>query len=237
MNYFWLTFKAIFVKDIVTEFRAKQVLSTMVVLGMLIVWIIRIASEAAAVNQAIMGSAALWIAFLFSGLLAQERSFAVEQEHDCIYGRLLAPVDESTIFLAKMLVNVVMLCIFEIIIVPLVCLSFNLSVDNRWSELIAVMLLGNIGISAIGTLFSAVTQLSRMRGPLLSIIVLVILMPMMVPAVFVLLVIFGVLPQEVSGSGVLSFVGSFKSAVGYIIVFDAVFTVVCWLLFGFMIRE
>ncbi|MDD5458000.1 MAG: heme exporter protein CcmB [Phycisphaerae bacterium] len=238
MNYFWLSFKAIFIKDIVTELRAKQVLPTMIVLGMLIVWIIRIASEAAAVNQAVMGSAALWVAFLFSGLLAQERSFAAEQEQDCIYGLLLAPVDEGTIYLAKMLVNVMMLCIFEIIIVPLACISFQLSVSDRWPQLIIVLLLGNIGISSIGTLFSAVTQLSRMRGDLLSIVVLVILMPMMVPATFALFVIFGILPmQNVAGSGALSFVGGFNSAVGYMIAFDAVFTVACWLLFGFIIKE
>ena len=237
MKYFWLSFRAIFIKDIVTELRAKQVLPTMVVLGMLIVWIVRIASEAASVNAAIMGPAALWIAFLFSGLLAQERSFATEQQQDCIYGLLLAPVDEGTIFLAKMLVNVVMLGVFEVIIVPVVCLAFHLDVGARWWELIAVLVLGNLGISSVGTLFSAITQLARSRGALLSIIVLVILMPMMVPATFALLMVFGGLPDQVAGTGALSFVGSMKSALGYMIAFDAVFAVTCWLLFGFAIKE
>ena len=86
MKYFYQSFKAIFVKDIVTELRAKQTLPTMVVLGMLIVWILRIASEALSAEASVMGVAALWVAFLFSGLLAQERSFATEQQQDCIYG-------------------------------------------------------------------------------------------------------------------------------------------------------
>ena len=107
MRYFWLSFKAIFIKDIVTELRARQTLPTMIVLGMLIVWIMRIASEALTSQADIMGVAALWVAFLFSGLLAQERSFAAEQQQDCIYGLLLAPVDAGTIYLAKLLVNVV----------------------------------------------------------------------------------------------------------------------------------
>mgnify|MGYP001585887332 CR=1 FL=1 len=179
MNCFWLGFKAIFVKDIVTELRAKQVLPTMIVLGMLIVWILRIACEAAPASTAIIGPAALWIAFLFSGILAQERSFAAEQHQDCIYGLLLAPVDVGTIFLAKLLVSVVILCIFEIIIVPVVLLFFRLNPSNRLFDLILVLLLGNIGISAIGTLFSAVVHFS---GSLLSIVVLVVLLPMMIPA-------------------------------------------------------
>ncbi len=82
MRYFWLSLKAIFIKDIVTELRAKQVLPTMIVLGMLIVWVLRMASEAVLQSEAVIGPVALWIAFLFAGLLAQERSFATEQQQD-----------------------------------------------------------------------------------------------------------------------------------------------------------
>ncbi len=234
MNYFLLNFKAIFVKDIVTELRAKQVLPTMIVLGMLIVWILRIVSEAASIEQTVMASAALWIAFLFAGLLAQERSFAVEQQQDCINALLLAPVDVGTIFLSKLFVNVVMLCIFEIIIVPVVLLSFQLSVPERWPALIGVLILGNIGISSIGTLFSATVQFS---SSLLSIVVLVVLMPMMIPATFALLLIFGAVPEELAGTGALAFVGDFNTAVGYLVAFDVVFTVAGWLLFGFVVKE
>ncbi|MHC4243298.1 MAG: heme exporter protein CcmB, partial [Planctomycetota bacterium] len=102
MRHFWLSLKAIFIKDIVTELRAKQVLPTMIVLGMLIVWVLRMASEAVLQSEDVIGPVALWIAFLFAGLLAQERSFATEQQQDCIYALLLAPVDEGTIYLAKL---------------------------------------------------------------------------------------------------------------------------------------
>ena len=236
MRYFWLSLKAIFIKDIVTELRAKQVLPTMIVLGMLIVWVLRMASEAVLQSEAVIGPVALWIAFLFAGLLVQERSFANEQQQDCIYALLLAPVDEGTIYLAKLFVNVVLLCIFEIIIVPVVIVAFRLNVNN-WLALIGVLLLGNFAISSVGTLFSAIVQLSRARGALLSILVLVILMPIMIPATFALLLVFGAIPPEMAGTGALAFVGTFGSAVGYMIVFDAVFVVACWLLFGFAIKE
>lgn len=237
MNYFCESLWAIFVKDIVTELRSKQVLPTMIVLGMLIVWVMRIASEAMSLSTQAMGPAVLWIAFLFSGLLAQERSFATEEQEDCIAGLLLAPVDVGTIYLAKLSVNVVMLCIFEMIIVPVVFLSFQLDVQNRWAALAGVLLLGNVGISSVGTLFSAIVQLSRTRGALLSILVLVILMPMMIPATFALLTLFGAVGGEVGGSSTLAFVGTFDAAVGYMIAFDALFVVSCWLLFGFAIKE
>lgn len=237
MNYFFESLWAIFVKDIVTELRSKQVLPTMIVLGMLIVWVMRIASEAASLSTTAMGPAVLWVAFLFSGLLAQERSFATEEQEDCIAGLLLAPVDPGTIYIAKLFANIVMLCVFEIVVVPVVFATFHLSVADKWIELITVLLLGNIGISSVGTLFSAMVQLSRIRGALLSILVLVVLMPMMIPATFALLSLFGAIPEELAGSGILASVGSFKAAVRYMAVFDSVFTVTCWLLFGFVVQE
>jgi len=237
MRYFWLSFKAIFVKDIVTELRAKQVLPTMIVLGIVIVWILRIASEAASSSTAIIGPVSFWIAFLFSGLLAQERSFAAEQQQDCICGLLLAPVDEGTIYLSKLFVNIVMLCIFEIIIVPIVIMSFRLDITKNLPALAGVLLLGNVGISSVGTLFSAIVQLTRTRGSLLSILVLVVLMPMMIPATSALLILFDSVPAELAGIGALAFVGSFKAAVGYMVAFDAIFVVVCWLLFPFAVKE
>ncbi len=237
MNYFCKSLWAIFVKDVVTEFRSKQVLPTMIVLGMLIVWVMRIISESISAGAAVMAPAVLWIAFLFSGLLAQERSFAVEEHEDCISGLLLAPVDPGTIYIAKLLVNIIMLCVFEIIVVPVVFLTFGINLGDRWIEFIMVLLLGNIGISSVGTLFSVVVQLARTRSSLLSIIVLVILMPMMIPATFALLQLFNAVPTEVVGTGALAFVGSLGAAMGYMIAFDAVFVVACWLLFGFIIKE
>lgn len=237
MRYFWLSFKAIFIKDLVTELRAKQTLPTMIVLGMLIVWILRIASEATTIDLAVMCPAALWIAFLFAGLLAQERSFATEQQNECISALLLAPIDSGTIYLAKLFVNITMLCLFEILIVPVVFIAFRIHANDKWPALILVLLLGNFAISSVGTLFSALVQVTRARGALLSIIVLAILMPVMIPASFALLLISGAVPPELAGTGALAFVGTFDTAIGYMIAFDAVFVVTCWLLFGFAIKE
>jgi heme exporter protein B len=237
LNYFFQSLWAIFAKDIITEFRAKQVLPTMVVLGMLIVWVMRLIGEGASLSASAMAPAVLWIAFLFSGLLAQERSFAAEQQEDCIAGLLLAPVDPGTIYIAKLLVNIVMLCVFEIVVVPVVFFTFGTTITGRWLDFIAVLMLGNLGICSVGTLFSAMVQLSRIRGALLSVLVLVILLPMMIPATFALLLLFGAIEPEMTGSGFLAMVGSFKTAVGHMVAFDVVFTTACWLLFGFVVKE
>jgi len=229
--------RAILVKDIVTELRARQVLPTMVVLGMLIVWILRIVGEAGPVDPRLMGPAALWIALLFCGLLAQERSFAAEEQDDCIYGLLLAPLDAGTIYLAKLMVNIIMLAVFEAVIVPVVLIAFDLQPAQSALRLGAILLLGNVGLSSVGTLFSAMVRFARTRGSLLSIMVLVVLLPMMIPATFALLVVFGAMPEELAGSGALAFVGTFRAAIGYLAAFDAIFVTAGWLLFAVAVKE
>ena len=120
----------------------------MIVLGMLIVWVMRIVSEAASISTAVMGPAVLWIAFLFSGLQTQEWSFATEEHENCIAGLLLAPMDRGTIYIAKLLINITMLCVFEVVIVPVVFLTFNVGVGGRWVEFIVVLLFRPSGIFA-----------------------------------------------------------------------------------------
>jgi heme exporter protein B len=238
MKYFWLSFKAVLIKDLVAEFRSRQVLPTMLVLGMLIIWVFRIASEAVSVNMPVLGTIALWVAFLFAGLLAQERSFSSEVHQDCMDALLLAPIDEGTIYLAKLFVNIVMLTAFEVIIVPGAMVSFGLKLSGgSVMSLVLILMLGNVAISSVGTLFAAIVQLTHTRGSLLSILVLTILMPIMIPATLALLILFGAVPAELVGTGALAFVGDLRSAIGYMVVFDAVFVVACWLLFGFAIKE
>jgi len=229
--------KAIVSKDLITELRAKEVLPAMVVLGMLIAWVFRIVSEASAISPDVMGPAALWVAFLFAGLLAQERAFAAEQGQDCISGLLLAPVDAGAIYLAKLLVNLVILGIFEIILVPMIMLVFKLRLAVTVPAFVGILLLGNVALSGVGTLFSALVQVSRARGSLLSILVLIILLPMMIPANFALLLAFGAIPAELAGVGALALVGDLKTAVGFLVVFDTIFVTAGWLLFGFVVRE
>ena len=150
---------------------------------------------------------------------------------------MMAPIDEGTIYLAKLLVNIAMLIVYEIILTPIVMVAFRLQLSGHIAMFILVLMLGNIGISSVGTLFSAVVQVTRTRGSLLSILVLAILAPMMIPATFSLMVLFNAIPAELVGTGALAFVGTFKSAVIYMIVFDVVFVTACWLLFGFVIKE
>ncbi|MFH1615325.1 MAG: heme exporter protein CcmB [Planctomycetota bacterium] len=237
MKYSHNAFISILSKDVFVEMRTKQTLPLMVVLAMLIVWILRIICEAASLDAVAVGSAVLLICLLFCGLLVQERSFALEKQDNCISGLLLAPLDVGTIYLAKLAANVIILCIFEIIAVPLILITFHITVADGWLYFLLLLLLVNAAISAVGTLFSAMVQLGDIRTAVLSVLVLTTLMPLMIPAAFVLLVLFGLIPENLGGSAALALAGNLKTATALIIAFDVIYISASWLLFGFVVRE
>jgi len=227
--------KAIFIKDLVSEFRTRQLLPAMVMLGVLIAWVFRIATQTD--DKSVVAASVLLVALLFAAILASERSFAIEQHNDCISSLLLVPTDAGNIYLAKLLVNITMLCIFEIVIVPVALVLFNVDMAGRWLELVIVLLLVNIGITAIGTLLASMVQTVKSANCLLSVLMMAVLCPMMIPAVFALLLLFGSVGGNVAGTGVLAMVGNFKTAVGFLTAFDAIFVTICWLLFEFVVGQ
>lgn len=208
----------------------------MVILGVLIAWVFRIAAEAAPANTSATAAAVLLLTILFSAILAADRGFALEQQNDCINALLLAPVDAGDIYIAKLLVNIAMLCIFEIVTLPVVLMLFKPNLAGRWLQLIAVLLLTDIGIAGVATLLGCAVQPAKGRGQLLSVLVMAVLMPMMIPAVFALLSLFGVVVNE-AAAGTLATAGNFETALGNIAAFDAIFVTLSWLLFGFLVSE
>ena len=234
MRAFLDTVRAIFLKDLLTELRAKQLLPTMICLGVLIIWVFRIATESALSDSPTIAAAVLLITLLFSVILAGERAFAVEQQNSCISSLLLAPADPGDIYLAKLLVNITMLFAFEIVTVPVVLLFFKLSLARNWLVLIGVLLLANIGVCSVATLLGCVVQGTRTQSSLLSILVLAALCPLMIPVIYSLLLLFG---AETGNTGTFTMVGDLKTAMGFMAAFDAIFVTVCWLLFGYVVSE
>jgi heme exporter protein B len=129
-----------------------------------------------------------------------------------------------------------MLCVLEAVLLPAVVMSFRLSVGS-WPLLLLVLLLGNVGISSVGTLFSAAVAGAGAAGSLLAVVVMVLLAPFMIPAVFAMLSLFGAVPARLAGTGNLAFVGSLRAAIGYMAAFDVLFVTVCRALFGFVVRD
>jgi heme exporter protein B len=86
------------------------------------------------------------------------------------------------VFLAKLAVNVVALAVLQGLLIPLfVGLSQVPLLLHPWA-LCTVALLGNLGLAAVGTLLSALTNGIRQSGNLLMFLVLPLTIPVVLAA-------------------------------------------------------
>lgn len=130
---------------------------------------------------AYLAAGILWVAIIFSAVSTFNQTFTAEKENGCLKGLLLCPLDRSLIYLAKFLANFTVIALSQVVILPLFVLFFNLS--GNLGGLILVIGLGIVGLSAVGTLFSAISAASRLREVLFPILFFPIVVPLLMAGV------------------------------------------------------
>ncbi|MCD6145922.1 MAG: heme exporter protein CcmB [Methanosarcinales archaeon] len=172
-------------KDLTAEFRTKQMSNSMLIFALLIILVFSFSFKDSLGDRDRITELApgmLWITFMFAGMLGLSRSFALEQEENCIEGLKLCPVDRSVIYVGKMLSNLVLMLIMEVAAIPMFVVLFNYTLVNIfWLAL--VILLGTIGFLAVGTLLSALTLNARTREILLPVILFPVIVPVIMASV------------------------------------------------------
>jgi heme exporter protein B len=169
-------------KDVRLELRTKERVSSLFVLALLIVLVFVFALSPEQVRHPEVSAALLWVALLFAGMLSVQRAFLIEQERGCFSGLLLCPFDPGTVFLAKLLGNVLFLALVQAVVAPLTLLLLEVQFSWSFLALPLVLLLGIIGFSALGTLFAAIAVRTRAREVLLPVMLLPLLIPLLIAA-------------------------------------------------------
>lgn len=223
---FFRTVWAILYKDILMELRTKETLSSMFVFALLVIVIFNFAFEAGRSDITLIGPGILWIAFTFAGTLGLNHAFALEKENNCLNGMMLTPLDRGDIYLGKFLGTALFMFIMEILILPFFSLLFNISLLAVLPQLLLINLLGTAGFCGVGTILSAVAANTRLREVLLPIM----LFPVLVPLLIGVVESTAILLQDSDSGGYLNWVK-------ILTVFDVVFIVVSYWMFGHILEE
>lgn len=200
-------------KDLRLELRARDTLPAMLlfVVSTLVVFHFVLPGD----SSKLAASGLLWVAILFTALLGLSRAFAAEREQGVIDGLVLAPSDRSAIWLGKALSILVFLALAEIVALPAFDLFFG---DVGWA-LIGGVALADLGIAAVGTLLAAMAAASRARELLLPLLFLPLAIPIVVGGV---------------GASVSDDPGRY---VGFLGLYDALFAIICWASFEYVVTE
>jgi heme exporter protein B len=216
---------AILRKDLRIEWRTRESLSSVFVLGVLLLVVFSVAHDAPPETAPTLAPAVLWATFVLTGLLGIQRGFLLERENDCLAGLLTAPVDPAAIFVGKMAGTVVLLAAMQAVVVPLVGLFLHVDLLPVLPGLTLVLLLGNVGFAALATLFAAIAVRTRAREVLLPLLLLPLLVPLLIGAVSATR---AVLEGGVAAAG---------GGLAVLAAFDVVFVVAGWLLFTYVVRD
>jgi heme exporter protein B len=216
---------AILQKDLQIEWRTRESLSSVFVLGVLLLVVFSVAHDAPPETAPALVPAVLWVTFVFTGLLGVQRGFLLERENDCLAGLLSAPVDPAAIYAGKLLGNVVLLGVMQAIVLPLVGLFLHVDLVPVLPGLVVVCLLGNVGFAALATLFAAIAVRTRAREVMLPLLLLPLLVPLLIGAVTV--------TRAVLGGGI----GEAREGLAVLLAFDVVFVVAGWMLFAYVVRD
>jgi heme exporter protein B len=164
-------------KDLLVEFRSRTAILSAAMFVVLVLIVFNFGRDPTAVSPVDLAPSILWVTFTFAAILALNRAFQLELENQALDGLLLAPISRGSIYLGKLLANLVFVAAIELIGVPLFALFFNVPVLPYAAPLAAVIALATVGFVAVGTLFSAMTVRTRFAELLLP----VLLLPFMIP--------------------------------------------------------
>jgi heme exporter protein B len=216
---------AILAKDLRIEWRTRESIASVVVLGVLLLVVFSVAHDPSPETAPALAPSVLWATFVFTGLLGVQRGFLIERENDCLAGLLTAPIDPASIYAGKMAANVVLLGAMQAIVVPLVGLFLHVDLGRALAGLIVVLALGNVGFASLATLFAAVAVRVRAREVMLPVLLLPLLVPVLIGAV-----------QATQGVLAGGFGGA-REAMAVLVAFDVIFVVAGWLLFAYVVRD
>jgi heme exporter protein B len=130
-----------------------------------------------------LAAGVLWVTLLFASVLGINRLFVAEHEQGGFDGFLLAPVDRTALFLAKAAVLLAFLVAVELAAVPaFAVLLLGPPAGDALPELLAVLVLADIGIAVVGTLVGALAVQTRARDLIVPLIALPLLLPVVIAA-------------------------------------------------------
>ena len=215
---------AILRKDLLLEFRRRELVLSTFVFGMLVLVVFNFAFDLRVENLGTVGPGALWVAVFFAGILNVGRTVLLERERGGWEGLLLAPLEPGALYVAKLLGNLVFMLLTEALLLPAFAALYNLPVIQP--GVVWVLLLGTVGFAAVGTLFSALSANSRAREVMLPVLLFPVLVPVVIATV-------RATSERVSPNAAM---GSAPWA-SLLLTFDVLFIIAGYLLFDHVLEE
>jgi heme exporter protein B len=168
----------------------------------------------------------IWLAIVFAGVLALGRLHQLEADDGALEQLALYPVRRRTIYLGKALAGLGAMLATGIVLLGAATLLYDIEVAAAAAPLALILVLGTIGIAAVGTFHAGITVRMRAREQLLPLLMLPVLAPLLLATVKATAIALGTGPP-----------GDLVAWIELLVVFDAVMLVVGAATYGYLLEE
>jgi heme exporter protein B len=214
---------AMALKDVrLTLFRSAGLVQALL-LGLLLVFMFSLSQKAGERVSAQTAATIFWLASSFCQVLVFNAVYAYEETAGQRLGLLLAPAPAAAVWLGKAMAGFVLVFLSQLVFLPATAVFLAQEPSRCLAEGLAMLVLADAGLAALGSLLGALAQGQAARESLLSLLVFPLLVPLLLAAISVFAAVFG----DAAPDGVGSWLG-FAGA------FDAIFLGAGLLLFRFI---
>ena len=173
---------AILRKDLLLELRTGESVPAMALFSVTVYVLFHFGLDRDSLDGE-LAAGVLWVTLLLAAVLAVVRLFAAEREQGGIEGLLLSPVDRTALFLAKGSALFLFLVALELVAVPMFgLLLLGPGLGAALPELVAILLLADVGVAAVGALVAGLAAESRTRELVAPLLLLPLLVPLLIAA-------------------------------------------------------
>ena len=218
--------KAIFLKELMIEFRNKQMINSYLILALMIITSFRFVFSVIDFSLTQLASPILWISFFFAGMFSLNPTYKREIEQGTREGLLLAPISSSSIYFGKFLANLLVISFLELFTLLIFFVFFPIDIPDLLA-LFTMIFIGTIGIAALGNLISAISSNLAQSEVMLPVLLVPVLLFTVVMSVV------GATSKIFAGANLLDV----SQEIRFILAFDIVFLALGYLLINYILED
>jgi len=163
-----------------SEFRTRYSLNTIFMFAVVTLTVISFSvGQFALENKA--KCSLLWVVLFFSAMAGLSQVFVKEEESNTS-NTLKLVASPEVIFVGKLLFNLILLFLLEIVIVPLFIVLMDFRILNPYVFL-TVLVSGSLGLTCSTTIIAAIVAKSNVKGALFAVLSFPILLPLLITAI------------------------------------------------------
>lgn len=170
-------------KDALSELRGRHATVSTLFFAAVVLLLFGFALGPDSARLAAAAPGFLWLAVVFAGLLAVSRLHLLETDDGALEQLALYPVSRRAIYAGKALGGLGVMLLLGVLVLGAVGILFAVDIGAAWPALLVTVILGALGVAAVGTFYAGITVRLRAREVMLPLLILPVLAPLLLAAV------------------------------------------------------